>query len=633
MAASRRRRQRADVRSPTAGNPWFDGISLTGLFLACMGLAFHFGGTVFWASGPFFALGLLVVLVSQMMVLRGVTHPEIAPPPGTIAWLLLLAHALVRALFVPVIPYQAWTECFYLGVFLLFYITAADLCNRRRIWNAFLIAFLFAAGVQALYSLSLHARGLTDVLWLQRHPSYGMRASGTFICPNHFAQLLQLGMILGAGLLMTPKGEISLKLFGGYILLVGLPALYLTQSRSGFLGLIVGLLVLVLGKAFRRGPVITALATLLAGAATSGLVYLLWVFSPMFKLRMGRAATDVRITGLWPDTWRMIQGEGFWGVGPGIFRHRFESYRESFSQAALYLEHAHNEYLHVLADYGWPGLLIVVAGMLSVCILLLRAARRCGDDTRAMIPILMLALFLGKAAHAVFDFNAHIPGNVGPFVLLMGGLYGRGLQLGVWKAKPWPAWTGRVLPWMVAVLSPLLIAAVLVLARGSWAQFRFDAARKEKNSAAQTEQSRNMRRWMPFHWRGWTELGLEKRREASWSRNPEVRAGLVAESRGAYRTALRWNPYERIALMGLAQLEVQEQNFEAALEQMELLTRYDPFDVEVHIQYGLVLRRLRRYEEALAVFEHAQRLDRGNRQVQLNLQWIRQRLGDQSRAQ
>ncbi|MCC5848129.1 MAG: O-antigen ligase family protein [Verrucomicrobia bacterium] len=605
----------------------FDTLAVLLLSLAAIGMAFLFGGTVFWASGIPFALGLMVVFACQIMALRSGMPLALSPPPGTLAWSLLLLYALVRAIFVPVIPYQAWTEVMQMGAVLLFYVTFADLCNRRKLWKIVVQVFLVSIAIQALYALSLHLRGLDDVLWLTRPSQYGMRASGTFICPNHYAQLLQIGILLAVGLILTPKMGFGLKFMSGYTALLALPALFLTGSRSGWLGLLAGLAVIAFMKALKKGPLVVCITTGVFALLSGLSFFALWTFSSMFQTRVQRAIQgDIRVRGLWPDTWRMIQEEGAWGVGPGLFRHRFEQFRFHFDRPSVMLRHAHNEYLHVVADYGWLGLAIVLLGLISVTWLLCRAIFRQESSSLVMIPVTMLGVFVATAVHSVFDFNAHINGNMTTLVLVMGALYGHGLHMGVWKASAIPLKAGRVMVWGVLTITPLLFIGFLVLAMGSWAELRMDRAREQKDLASEKRHAATMRRWTPFHWRGWAEHGYHLRAEAFWNRNPEQRAELVEGSREAYETALRWNPMDRIALMGLAELERQEGNLEAAAEWMDALLQWDPRNAHVLVQYGIVLRRLGRYEEALEAFEVASRYRRNDRQIQMNIELLEKRI-------
>lgn len=620
-------RPRGDVPSPTAGSVLTDTVVAPLLVFASLGMGFLFGGTVFWASGAFFAIGLVAVFGLQIAALRGPRPLRLCPPLGTTVWGGLLLYVLARAVFVPVIPYQAWTEAMQMGAVLLFYVAFSDLCNRRAAWKWVLGAFLLAASAQALYGISLQLQNSNSVLWLTRPAQYRMRASGTFICPNHYAQILQVAILLGLGLLFTPRTGITLKLFSGFTVLASLYPIFLSGSRAAWIGLVAGITMLVAGKAMRRGVKSTLMALTALTVACTGVYAALWRFSPLFRNRVQHALRgDIRWTQLWPDTWRMIQQEGFWGAGPGMFRHVFEQYRFHFDRPTLFLRHAHNEYLHMIADYGWPGLLILLAGMCAVAWVLVRVTLRSERESDAMIPLTMLSIFAAVAVHAVFDFNAHIPGVMTQVVLVLGALHGHGLRRGVWKARPLHPLVGKTFVWLALLLAPVTAMGFLVLARGSWAEFEMERARLQDDHSTEQRQAAIMRRWTPFHWRGWTELGFHHRMEAEFTLNRELRARHIELSREAYQTALRWNPYERIALIGLAQLSVLERDHEAALSLFGDLLNLDPFDVHVHVQYGLALERVGRFHEALEIFEKADRMRRRDPQIQLNLRHLRQKI-------
>ncbi len=619
------RRPHPEALSPTAGSVAFDVAMLAILFLSLCGTTVLFGGSVFWASGPFLSLAMLAATLCHVRSLkREGAALCVYPPPGTLAWASLLSMALLRAVFVPVIPYQAWTEVIQLASVLLFYIAIADLSNRRKLWRWMLAGFLLLAAIQSMYALSLHWRGSTHVLWLLRPEGYGTRASGTFICPNHFAQLVQMGLVLAVGLLATPGMDIPLRLIAGYTLLAGLPALFLTGSRSGWLGFIAGVSLIALAKAFRKGWKASLAAVVAIPAFMAGLVWVLWQFSPMFRQRLLHAmGRDIRLTAFWPDTWRMIQGEGFWGAGPGVFQHAFEQYRLHFDHAEMYLRYAHNEYLHVVGDYGWLGLVVVVGGLFRITWLLFRAAFRQSNEAQAMIPIMMLAILGAAAVHAVFDYTAHMPANMLALSLAMGTLYGRGLQRGIWEAKPLCSWRAVWLARLAASTAPIMGLAFIPLALGAWSEYRLDGARLAKNTREELLRAREMQRWVPLHWRGWREEALHHRREAFWTVDPELRSQRADRSRVFYDKALRLNPFDRISLLGLVQLEMRENQYATAIPLLEELTVLDPLDAHTRVQLGLALRYVGRFPEALDAFQAAKRLrNKPDRQIDLNIVYL-----------
>lgn len=629
MSGRRRRRKRSSSVSPAVEGRGavLEFALLAALAFFALGTAFFLGGTVFWTAAPVLVPALCLVLTAQGMALASGRPLKLVLPPGGGIWLLLLAYILFRAVFIPRIPYQAWAEFLYTASVFLLYVTLTDLSNRR---NAFRVVFwMFFVGVvlQSMYALSLHVHDSRSVLWLERPVSYGMRASGTFICPNHFAQLLQMGILLAVACLIWPGLGLPIKLIAGYTLLVSFPAILLSGSRAGWLGLVLGAGILLLGAALRKGFKVTILALSALVPLALGGFWALYRFVPMVRQRVDFSRhTDVRFTALWPDTWRLIEGEGFWGAGPGMYFHVFERYRYHFNRPELYLRHAHNEFLHLLADYGWPMTAAVALALLWISGLFLFTCWRERQGARMMIPLTMLALLAAKAAHSVFDFNVHVLGNMAPFALLMAALYGYGLYEGIWKVRPFPAPLAKPLLALAMLCTLAVMAAVGVFGASSWAEYRMDQARRRKDMTSEIRYAARMRALTPFHWRGWTEYGFQLRSEAFLKQDPEQRAVLSGRAHAAYKTALRWNPYDRIAMLGLAQLYIRESLHQEALVILEDLITLDPVDEHVHTQYALTLRRLGRHEEALEAFHAARRLNPSSRQIQANIRWLEERL-------
>ncbi|MCC5843106.1 MAG: O-antigen ligase family protein [Verrucomicrobia bacterium] len=607
--------------------PILDAGLLSGLVFCSLVTAFLLGGTVFWTAAPVLVPALVLVLLSQGLAMFSGTPLKMVLPPGGAVWLVFWSYVLFRAIWIPRIPYQAWSVFLYVGAVFFLYVTLTDLCNRRHAARWVMGMFFIAVILQSMYALSLHYHGLRNVLWLQRPESYGMRASGTFICPNHFAQLLQMGLVLAAACLIWPGLGIPLKLVAGYSILVALPSIILSGSRAGWLGMVVGVGIVLLGGALRKGFKVTLLAIAALIPVSLGAFWSLYRYVPMVRDRveLSRRA-DVRFTALWPDTWRLIEGEGFWGAGPGMFRHLFEQYRHHFNVPRLYLRHAHNEFLHLIADYGWVIFFVVVFGLLVIVWTFVSTCWRERNSARMMIPLTLLALLFAKATHSAFDFNVHVLGNIVPFVLLVGGLYGYGLYEGIWKVRPLPTGLARPVLGISMLLTLGVLLGVSAFGWSNWAEYRMDQARRRQDMDAEKRYAAMIRTWTPFHWRGWTEYGFQLRSEAFLIRDPALRAEISEQARTAYETALRWNPYDRIAMLGLAQLDIREGNHEEALVILETLIVLDPLDEHVRTQYALTLRRLGRYPEALEAFREARRLEPGNRQALANIRWLEQQI-------
>ncbi|MEX2608157.1 MAG: O-antigen ligase family protein [Kiritimatiellia bacterium] len=597
-----------------------------------LGMVFLFGGTAFWASAPFLGVMLSTLAAYQIFNFRKSLQngKSILAPPGTLLWGLVVIYAVIRAFGSPV-PYETWSEAYLLTCGLLLYVTFADLGNQRKMLNRVAYPVLGAAVALSMWSLSLHWHESTMVLWLPRPEHYGMRASGTFICPNHFAHFLQMGIILAVSLTAGSKQPLHLRLFAGYTLVMALPALVLTLSRAGWIGTICGVGLVLLLRALRKGwkRVLVIGSSLLVGLPVA--FFLLWKLYPPIQTRINeRTLRDIRITQIWPDTWNMIQGEGFWGSGPGTYAQVFEQYREHFSSMRLHLLYAHNDYLHTLAEYGWAVTAVISGLLIRLLVYWSVKGVRASSEKRAVIPVTMAGLLGGTMVHAVFDFNLHITANALLFVSLLGAWYGQGTYLNCWKHRPLSNWRGRTLMAGSAFLGLVLLVPTVRYGMGGFHEYRMRQALEESDSEAADQHAAAMRMWTPSQWRGWTRLGDSLRNQAFWMRDPDQKTRIIEQSREGYETALHWNSFDRDALAGLIELANMEGREEEALALFEELERIAPFSQQVQIRKALTLRKLGRHGEALAVFEKLVREQKiSTRQVQLNIRQLKRLIQEQ----
>ena len=621
--------------APSAGSFGFDWTILTLFCAAALGCAGYYGGSVFWTSAPFIALAMAGSAAVQTRYLLMGCREGLKIPPGSLLVLLLSLYVLVRALIVPVVPYQIWTELYQILAFFLLYLGLTEVADRPRVWLWGLNAFLLFAAAEALYALVQHVNDSTLVLWLERPAQYGMRASGSFICPNHFAQILQLAVVVAVGLFLIPGVTFVPRLFAGFFLLVGLPGLVLSGSRSGWIGTVAGLGALFLLRSLRRGWKKVLLTVMAFFASVSLISVLMYTQVESVKLRVdlacrgGLADADIRTSQLWPDTLLLIDAAGAGGSGPGTFRHVFARYRENFDQATLYLRYAHNEYLHTLAEYGWVAW-VLFAGVFALGIRMVVRALQARSETSAMVWASWFSVLFATAVHAAFDFNAHLPGNMFVLALVSAMFAARLYQLGT--LSPYggfpPACVRTVLGIGLAC-SLLLVGVSFPLYRASRIQYAIEVAEFRQKPAERLRHGHALREAMPFHWLGYRIVAEDRQAAALWCRDEGKRVDLVRESRVGYETALRWNPYDLPSRMGLVRLLRLQGDFEAALEQIPALSEMDPLNQGVFIEWGLVLKNMGRLEEALEAFTEAARLRPGNQQVNLNMNDLRKRITQQ----
>lgn len=303
--------------------------------------------------------------------------------------------------------------------------------SRRYLAGALALSALF----QTIYGLAESLSGSSSIFgW--RNIYYPGTAFGTFICPNHFASLVSLGIFALAGLMALAEqplaasepdqpwdrfGVLARRATG--LTILGLFAIGLLWSSSrgalaaGTVG-VLGLMILLLTfEPERRPPAVFLII---------GLVGVVGLAAGAFWVRPAQSLiTDVQqsVPGLagrrqlWSlalETWR---SSPLLGTGPGTFRVVHALYRPTSLAAAA--DHAHSDYLEVLAEMGIIGGLLLAAWLVCIAGRTWALFRR-GTD-RALTAALALGL-LALAIQEVAEFSLQIPGAAVPIALITGAM-------------------------------------------------------------------------------------------------------------------------------------------------------------------------------------------------------------------
>lgn len=615
---ARRSRRSASAARSSPG----DWIILSLLLISPLVGVWLFGGVRLWSVGPLTALVFLAALVFALR--RDPAHARL-PPFGAGA-LLFLAYAVAR---VPgaAVPYEAHLDVLRLFSYALAFWMWFALAGRHGRWRWLAAGLLLSVSLMAWYAIIQHAHDSRQVLTLTRPVDYGMRASGAYFCPNHFANLLEMTVPFAVALVALPAAGVPLRLLAGYSILVVLPPLLLSQSRSGWIGTLVGVTVTVCVLGLRSGlrRFLARLAFVPAAAVVVAL--LVWRAFPVVQQRVADALQGNIRLALWRDTASMIADSPWWGFGPGSYRWVYPRY---WHHMKTYLDpqFAHNDYLHLLAEYGAVGAVLLLGLVVWGLVGLLRAVRRATDHRSAVL----LAGFAGSAAaagvHACFDYNFHIYGNV-HVLMLLGGLAAAvtaGRHDGPSaSAQPAPR------PWVRPALGAVALLLLLVTGRAV-ASYAFalkgDFRREVMDVDAAGPAYETARRIAPDNWHPHLGLGHLRGVQAFWNRDPETRAQQAEEALQAYQQALRHNPWSTEAKFGISRVYRSLGRGDEAVAVLRELVEQVPFHRDILVELGLQLRFLGRDREALDIFERARRLG-PSEVVDLNLQVLRRRLESQ----
>jgi O-antigen ligase len=263
------------------------------------------------------------------------------------------------------------------------------------------------AGIVAVVGLAQMRVTGPLMLYGLRPVDLGRSPFGPYYNYNHAANLLAMGALSGAALIAarisaeperTPDFWAQTVLLCCPLLLV-LGALAASTSRAGLLSLLVGSISLAwLGpKSSRRWAV--GMLVIFA----SSLFTLLRAASWLGRFEADSLQASVLFRGaLYRGALNSIADFPLFGVGLGAVREMYSAYQQASVIGVV--EHVHSDYLEMLMQIGIGGMLLAVTA--SVCL-----ARRTNDSRKDWISAGATATVCAAAAHALVDFNLHVPAN------------------------------------------------------------------------------------------------------------------------------------------------------------------------------------------------------------------------------
>jgi len=533
-------------------------------------------------------------------------------PPGWILLLVFLAYAILRWPASPS-PHDARIELMSAASAILAYAAWTQLTGSNHRWKVAVGILIFAATLIAWYAIIQHSQGQTMVLDRPRPAVYGTRASGTYICPNHFANLLELLLPFSLALLCTPAAGSSLRMLAGYSLPLFLLALALTQSRSGLLAMTAGLGLtgcLMAARKSRKLLLMLVVAIPLLALAAGAL---LWAISPDMQARLQGMqpgnmdpSASFRVM-LWKDTLSMIQARPLLGFGPGSYQWVYPAHQGHALQ--FWVDFAHNEYLQTMAEYGIFGFLLLTAAWLTGAFRFLRVWATTVSTTEIRLVAALAGSVAAACVHALFDFNFHLHANLHVLALLAGTVAAFLIQAGSLRPLSRPAWGALALHGLVLVLALLL--AMPGAARTWYADHLLQAAakanRKLEFDRAEKLYATAIRVDRP-NWRAHQGLADVCFTRAFWSLDRESRQELGAKAEQHYLAAVKRNPLDLDNQVGLAKTYSLLGRRDDALRMIDHIVAHAPRDLIFLSECGVLLRRLGEPDRAESLLSQALRI-------------------------
>jgi O-antigen ligase len=407
-------------------------LAITLLFIAAIWLIQCLvGGTRLVYSLPSYGILAIAGLLSLAALRRPIPKPSLICL-GTTA--IFFTYILARAAASPV-AYLWWTDFYMVIACLIAYLITAFYISSSRLRMIVVVGLLVLALAEFLVGLRQFQAGDNWMPFGFVRSDYGSRASGMFISSIHLDGYLEAVGILALSIAVWSTWSLWARIGIGYMALLCYAGVAITGSRGGYLSSMFSLVVFAgISLWVRRSvnPGKFARSALIAGVALvvfTGAAGAIMQRSDLLRTRLGAiVAKDVRFYN-WAAALDQFKVSPVIGTGAGthLFYGRF--FRRPQIQADP--EHAHSDYLEMLAEYGLIGLAGIAVFVFVHANWCLRAVGTCArnappdpfqsfKDNRLALQIGALSAIAAYLAHSVTDFNLHIPGNALLFAFIFG---------------------------------------------------------------------------------------------------------------------------------------------------------------------------------------------------------------------
>ncbi len=365
------------------------------------------------------ALGLLAVALGVLAWPDARAHwPRIACLPLAFA-VLIVAQTVAGLAGHPRLSALGCLYLFWAAGLAWLGATVRERPDGARVLDGIALAIVVGAclnSVAAMIQLHGVPAPLRDIVL----PMDDMRPGGNLGQPNHLALHCLLGLA-SLGFLLVRHGRGRLLAVPAAVIAVGVG---LSGSRAGLLAL--GCLVLFAWRWSRRLEADAARRLHRGVALVAAVVVVASVAIPALTsgdpLRVGAAAGGEERPTLWRGAGAMFVEAPLTGIGFGRFAGRFFELAPDLPppHPGVMTTHAHQLPLHVAAEFGIPGLVVLVAGLLFWW----RGARRPTDPVSAWA----CAVALVAGVQSLFEYPLWFAYLLGPVAFALGAAEGPRLE-------------------------------------------------------------------------------------------------------------------------------------------------------------------------------------------------------------
>ena len=592
-----------------------------GLFIA----AFVLMQVLIGGAGLVFSLPANIIL-ALAGVLLVFTRREL-PRNSMMLWsamatLVLGGYVMARALQSPVEYLARWDFFLTLGA-LVAYLAVNSFFLRSRD-RLIVVGALLALALVHVVVGGMQFKQQDNFMLLPgiKRSDWEWRASGFYIYPNHLAGLLEMLGMMALSICCWGRVKTWVRLLAGYCTLMAVAGIAITGSRGGYLSTVFGLLVfcgisLWVVRRLRPDRLWPMLVATFIGVAllVGGAVFAM-TKSDSISTRLAQIYDPTNMRPLmWQSALQQFRLSPVTGTGSGTFLYYGRTFRSPQVQADPIF--VHNDYLHLLAEYGVIGaalgfIFLVLhlyagwSGVKKIVNCKLKPDWRSSSNELALVA----GALSGIAAlllHSLVDFNFHLPGNVllGAFYFAILATPSADIKAVSAEARPrggWLAWVGPVLALALLVLSlPLLPGEYFgEMARRAVRDGRYEEGR------ALAERSLTYERKNPNLY---FNLAEARHYLTEKETDPVGRTALHEQAVEAYQSALNLFQQDTRLLLKLGAALDLAGRFDEADAVFQRAVKNDPNFGNVYAYYGLHFKLQRRFDEAEEKFRRARDLE------------------------
>ncbi|MCK5681796.1 O-antigen ligase family protein [bacterium] len=301
---------------------------------------------------------------------------------------------------------------YYLALF-LYFLSARTILRRNQRFALQVVTIMVAIGCfEAVYGLLQVMNHSLGVLWLPSSLGAKGVARGTIIYRNQYATFLNMCWPLAVAIaaLKIKKHPPSLFLFGAGLMML---AVLFSLSRGGTIALCCISIMIGLTMPFSKRKKLATVFLCLLFLAFYGA--LLGGYDDLISRFVNLQSSALQRFTVWRMSLMMLFDHSLTGIGLESYSKLSPLYLKNFSGNLLW-DRAHNEYVELAIELGWPAMLLFTSYLFSRLAIYGRRILRSKD------AILGIAAFAGICSffiHGTTDFGWQLPANSVYCVTLM----------------------------------------------------------------------------------------------------------------------------------------------------------------------------------------------------------------------